>query len=227
MTEHDPRQPSEADEPLDQLLHSARWPEPADDSLRRLRNEWRTLRTAVRPTVGRRRWLPRLIAVAAMIVLAAYVGWRLQSRPDQPDRRIAPVEAPHAPSDNNATVTDLVPATNGDHAAAVHLTGSRPATAYELLLVRVAERRRPARQLPLSAPIDPVDAVIEGLLADPDVDVSVSAATLAADRELHETRLLGRLPSAGVKEQLAIVRLLAHIGSSRSVPALLVLAQSP
>jgi hypothetical protein len=162
-----------------------------------------------------------------MVVLAAYVGWRLHSRPDQPDRRIAPVEAPRAPSDNNAIVTELVPATDGDHAVAVKLTGSRPATAYEQLLVRVAERRRPARQPPRSKPADPVDAVIEGVLADPDVDVSASAASLAADREQNESRLLHRLASAGVKEQLAIVRLLAHIGSSRSVPALLMLTQSP
>jgi hypothetical protein len=228
MTEHDyPRHP-EPDDPLDQLLHSARWPEPADDSVRRLRNEWRTLRTAVRPTVGRRRWLQRLIAVAAMIAVAAYVGWWLQSRPDQPDRRIAPVESPRAPSNNNTVVTELVPPVDGGEAAEVNLTGSRPATAYEQLLIRMAERRRqPKRSPPPAASADPLDAVIEGLLADASADVSAAAASLSADRESNETRLLGRLTSAGVEEQRVIARLLALLGSPRSVPALLTLAQTP
>jgi len=234
MTEHEQPVDNEPEDPLDQLLRNARWPEPDEGSVRRLRHKWGQLRAITRQERARRLRIRRFVAVAAAIAVVAGILWRLQSHPDPADRRMAPMENPHSGTDNGALVDVPRPDASAERSAAddsgsvaeATLTGSRPATPYEQLLVQVAERRgRVRRGAQPDRAVDPLEAVIAKLIADPSLDVRGIAASLPGDRDRNEIALLRRLTAAGVDEQQAIARLLEHVGTARSVPALVGLAE--
>jgi len=69
--------------------------------------------------------------------------------------------------------------------------------------------------------LDPAQAAVGRLLADPKVDPALVAASLRAAPLENEGRLLSILTTAPVAEQIAAVRLLGEIGSSAAVPTLL------
>jgi hypothetical protein len=60
----DPKQPDDANDPLDQLLAQACWPEPDAQSTQRLRRSWHSMRAEEVHSIWR-----RTLAVAAAVVL--------------------------------------------------------------------------------------------------------------------------------------------------------------
>lgn len=223
------------DDPLDQLLSEAEWDEPDADAVSRLRRQWWSLRATHRSRERRRRVLYWLTASAALILLVAATWWLWPPAPEKgvpiapvgPDSRdeqlahdgdaaVTPgVPTPNAPEPQHMDVEKPVVASSGT---------SRPATPYELLLIRSVEHRSaspPAETGPT------LDARIDAFLADPDADAPTLAASLKDDRAMCEQKLLARIDDAPVQQQLRIIQLLQHVGSRRCVPRLVALSKAP
>jgi hypothetical protein len=234
MSEFDRRPDTESpDDPLDQLLSEAEWPQPDAETVNRLRRRWASLRAVHRGRERRRRLLYWLTASAALITLAA--TWWLWPPAPEESRPIAPVvPSPHVEQiavDQNTdrSNTPDVPAPNVPDSERVDIDEpimalSRPPTPYELLLIHSVERRS---SIPPAETGPTLDTIIDEFLADPDADAAAVVASLKADHGTCEQKLLELIDDAPPPQQSRIIQLLQHVGSRRCVPKLLELSVSP
>jgi hypothetical protein len=138
-------------DPLDDLLAQARWPQPSDESGRRLEGAWEDITRS-----SRRRWpLACTMSAAAMLLLTAGTAW-LTMRPNVRPTNVAVVEPP--------VQVQLVS----------HVTISRPPTPREMLLLRMEDLRR-------SAPTKRESAGVEVVSKAPSVAELVKTARLTTD----------------------------------------------
>lgn len=184
---HEPQPPGDAD-PLDQLLHEARWPEPTQAAQARITQSWEV---AFSFRLRQERFSRRAtgLAVAASLCAAALVGWALWPpdtpivvRPDRVERvnehdekghpsgSPALVERPRAVQKTNRLVsrsghnaTDSNRTAGAPAADAVPLIFSRPPSPLEeyLLAASGPRRKRGAKQKPPKPAPDPVVAAVQ------------------------------------------------------------------
>jgi hypothetical protein len=78
--------PEESDQRLDRLLDQARWPEPTEDQLARLRGQWRELNRELNQQRPRRTYLrvAGMAAAASLLVVAGTLAWRGAQRAEDP-----------------------------------------------------------------------------------------------------------------------------------------------
>lgn len=145
------------DDPLDQLLQEARWPQVEETAETRLMQRWRDISAAQRRRDSLLSWAA-VVAVAACLAVATFVGWQAvssnakpvaqpdQARPD--DRRPAIKPAPRTPNNSAATPTAHRPrrprvvqvVVSSD--ASAEPTISRPPNELEELMFAALDRRR-------------------------------------------------------------------------------------
>jgi hypothetical protein len=204
------------DDRLDDLLARASWPQAGREATERLEDRWRRISPA-----GRGRWvLARLapLAAAAALVLAGAVVATIVLR-DRPN--VTPVVATYPSSVHPSSVQ------------VVKYESSypwRPLTRREELLLKVGSMSpRPAARLPKGS-----DVIIHGLVSDVvwrPLEFQSPAFRPRFHARAAEHRLLEEIASPGrslpAKERVEAVRLLAAIGSERSLPALVVLYRDP
>ena len=253
MSDSERQLPPSRDRALDQLLRQAAWPEPDPAAVERLRDHLRSLLAEKR----RRWLRQRMIAAAAAVLLAAaaWLFWHRPGQeniaiPDAPPpgNRVRPdapppqgLEPPVTNRDRNAPPGLATGARGGGPAAQppTQETGyvwSQPATAYQEFVVaavqsrqsaRPAARRDPAAQAQPRPEVDPLETALQALIADPAADLMTLTKPLMPRRDFHEQQLLEQLPRAALDRKQAAIQLLAHLGSARSVPALLQLSRAP
>jgi hypothetical protein len=101
-----------------------------------------------------------------------------------------------------------------------HARPSVPETAASpIATAHPSVKRRPTAKARTEK--DAASAAVARLVSDPKLDVTKVAAELPSALAANESRLLAILANAPVAEQTAAVRLLAEIGTPRSVPDLL------
>jgi hypothetical protein len=202
------------DDSLDRLLGEARWPEPQPQRIERLWQVWR-MRSQAR---GWRSW-PRIAAAAAILVGAVTAGlvWRWHAQPVEVVRHSSQVleESP-----------EPLPMTEP-------LVAVRPANAYEQVVVFAAERwsKTESRSASPSEQRGPLHDAIERLTEDSEANLAELADELLASNEQSAARLerefAERIRSETGARQVSAVRLLAHVGTTRSLPLLLGLSAWP
>ncbi|MEX0677839.1 MAG: HEAT repeat domain-containing protein [Pirellulales bacterium] len=214
------------DDEVDRLLRQARWPKTRGDQAARLGDFWRRIRVARR----RSRFVYGGLAMAASVLLVAGIlawpGLGTLSEPkvsrtndSRPQPRPAPYPSP--PAAHPETPRSQPPA---DGAVA-----SRDPNLYErVILLKTAPK--PARDYAAAKAANRdalVDELIDALAADAHADVDDRLARLPGDLSRCE-RLLWKMVRAGSAERrLGAARLLARIGTPRSLPLLTELASDP
>ena len=215
---------------FDQLLGEADWPDPDADAVNRLHRHWWSLRVTKGTGVSQTRFLVRVAAVAAVIVLAVGSWWLLRTDP-APGLPVAPV-VPHpgpaqiaddADTGNRTTPDPDTGDVADDEVVIAESTNSRPATPYELLLVRSVERR--SQEPPVEAePV--VESPIEQFVANPDADTAAFVASLDVDRAAFEQELLEMIENVPAEQQSRIIHVLEYVASSASILPLIELSRS-
>lgn len=224
---------SEDDRDFDRWLQQARWPVGDADQLPRLEAHWRELRQAaivVPAERERRRRGFAMGALAASLLLLAGVGGWLASRS-------TPVVSP---------VIELVNSTSAPAQQTVAgpiVTSTAPVfvrdpTPYEQAVLAVAIARQKAKQVAvagvpvLGKPLMPVQrraksqaqatlvALVTDLAANDKVDVSERMANMRESRPRLEQRVWQLIEQGDTTQRLGAVRLLAELGTQRSVPLL-------
>lgn len=205
--QHDPR--SGGADPLDDLLRSARWPEPSPLQMARLESAWNRERPKSRRTAPWGR-----IAVAA-VLLVSLVAWKLQ-----------PTRSP-SPSDPSLTIDDgnRVPLYRAEQPPPeLDDRISRPATRIELALLQVAEARA-LRERRLRE-TDPLERAVAWVIGHPQAGDDELEAMLD-DEEQLAGRMVGALPEARGQRRIALARLLVAIEPPDSLPVFLSLWADP
>jgi hypothetical protein len=151
--------PEESD-PLDRLLAEARWPEPREEAIERLRDNWRRLVAGenASPAVERRgvsrrtrrRAFALATALAASLVLAGGIAWSLRPRIPAAPHPTAPLASDQTPAPNVKPETPPsqpslpeAPPSNG-----IVKELSRPPNAFEQLVVTAAKRANKSQTKP-------------------------------------------------------------------------------
>lgn len=227
-------------DPLDEVLRTARWPEPQPNQLRRLQVRWSGLWLA---RVRRRRAASVLclVAAAAGLLIAVCVWMDRAGAPWKP-REIAPAVPqtepregpprqvaetpdnavdPPGPPDDETKTRKPEPAPDPSKAVA----RSRPATPYEKLAFRMLTRRRPpTREQPDR---ELLQAAMERRVTEPNADLDELAEPLLAARRANELALIAWVQQTRGARQVAAIDLLGRIGTRQSVPLLAGLAALP
>jgi hypothetical protein len=205
---------------------------PRPDQLNRLRATWQRRTSSAR-------LVRRSVLAAALILVATLFAWQLRTAADNraigngPKLHIAerPVPAP---------INDAVVDSKDDSPASVQkatidspsLPEIRPlpteASSLEQLLVLSAGRQRkelkPAKADPKE--IDQLDEAVEAL-ANGTTTLEEVVRSVAPQAALAEQQLITLAGQTNAYRQLAIVRLLAVIGTPRSLPILMELRKTP
>jgi hypothetical protein len=225
-------EPHTSSHPLDELLRGARWPTATSQQLHRLRKNW-----LYRSRVPR---LVRLALAAAAIVAATGLAiWQYRWSSDESVPEDGPV---FRVAEKRSAVETSTARTNTAEGAlvpsgsdlALPQQGDVPPLAtieaentLEYLLIQSAERRRSDSQTHRAAADlqDRIDKAVTSLaLRQQTLDeLQVDLTTQAADCEQHLVGLIQQ--STGAKRRAAI-QLLSAIGTQRSLPTLMALAQS-
>ncbi len=197
------------DDELDRLLEQARWPATRTDQLARLRDRWHRLRHR-----RRRRFTAGLAAAAALLVAAGITLWRSSGTAEAPP--VAQAEPPAPP-----TVAEQPPDASPDHAAGEAIVGRDP-NLYERVVL-AATMPSPDGQV---IDIEQVERLIAALADDPDANI---AGDVASPRRFarHERRLWKAVRGDDAKRRLGAARLLARVGTRRSLPVLEELLADP
>lgn len=238
MNTPDPNLTPSPDDPLDQLLRHAAWPEPSDELVARLESQWRT-RVQADHTRRRRKRLAGAVLAASVLVAAAlsvYVSGRVGNEQRliiQEDR--APVEnvTQSGPRAEESVLPSgplrqqiARPADEDTGTQVAADAESRPARLHEQVIFRVLEQRRPSRDT-MSERDTLLEEAIAALSDNPKAEVNDILRPLLNERLSYEERLLRHLPQSSMERRLVQIRLLERLGSARSVPALEALSRHP
>lgn len=228
---NDPHQhPSEQD-PLDDLLAGARWPEPSPASQRRLEQRWLHL---ARQRRRRQRWAAAL-ATAAGLLIAAGVALQLTTdgtdQPGQTSESIA--TAPPRESDDDDP-TENPPAPSGQQPQDPEEDAFvREPTPLEAQLARLAHQQ-PAPRKEASQP-DPlrrrITEAIDRIAERTDrADIPAEAEKLvdrAPSKRQLQRHLIRSARDGSDNRRLAAARLLAEVATEQALPDLVKLAEEP
>jgi hypothetical protein len=207
------------DDPLDRLLSAARWPEAEPERVARLRRHWFDLRR-----LGPRGPLLSAAVAASLLLSSGTACWRWAARPE-PILRSAPaggwaaVEAPAASNKpGNAVVESTAILWSGGFT-------SRVPTLYEQVLTISSRPGAADASAPSAGVAEAIDlAALEFVLSDladcPGADVASLIACLPGDHAAYEQALWGILGSPRPNQWEPAVRVLAEIGTWRSLPVL-------
>lgn len=199
---------------LDRQLQLALHAECSSESVARLELFWRRQRREE----ARRRMLRRCTALAASLALLAGAITILSWNTEQAEQAPVIVEAAPEPPRVEQQVASAGPAVSA-------LSAGREPTAYETLMFTAQIRREAAAKASLAT--QALDAAIEQLVADPAVAVDQLAEAARLNAADVEPALLRRLPRAKQAEADAMIRLLGHYGTARSLAALAGAAREP
>lgn len=180
--DQEPARDASRNDPLDELLRAATWPEPQSEQVARLEQRWRRLR-ATRSHRRRLKTAACLIAAAASLLIAVLL-WPVLYKPPLHPRRLAPAQPQTEPAQVPARRTAQTP---GPPVEPSHekkpddgakpspgevvpdgeksLARSRPASDYEKLVFHVLTQRRRSSSRQRQAKRDREDAAIEPRLA--------------------------------------------------------------
>jgi hypothetical protein len=229
---------------LDKVLRMARWPEPAADSLSRLRRQiarWQSQRAAdPQPQRKQRRmaWaVAGSVAVAALLMALTLVSLRLlgdRSSVDVPANvaRDLPPEVPSpaaTAADRDARPTDARETSPEATILQDTLTAANPPVLTRPLPPGERYQRMfRARRWPRAAEsTDPIDRIVAQRAADPDGDLQQLVEPLLDDRAESERRLLERFHTFAGERATAAIELLGCVGSEASLPLLQQLSCRP
>lgn len=224
---------------LDSLLREADWPGPDPQSLARLQKHWRVLSPSRprTPHLSFRRGMALAAALAG--VAAGALLWHMSQPDDEPqlaapvpfpERELSPVEqAPPVPSgpftrevetsEGPTTDTPESPRHIDEPVEPTRVATAREPTAYESLLFLAEQRRTSAAR---QEQIDQwATAAIEKLVANPAADFRTVGTPPGMARPAIEARMLALAQRLQGEERVAAIRLLAIVGTQRSVPILL------
>lgn len=230
----------EADEALDALLAQARWPEPTKDSTRRLRANWEALakRGQNPDSFWKARWLKPLLAAAAAIGVVAGATWAIWNHGHFGALQTARQQTVQSEHSLVRTLPDVktshrVPQhSDVQFAVLIRPVASRPPTPLELMVCHIQPKpkRRPAAATAKRIDIDQVAEQLREISPSaPDDSIARIGARLC--KVVGTDRLEQRLSSIAFastgSRRLSATRLLAAIATSRSVSALLALANDP
>ena len=237
-------QPSDF-ELTDELLQSARWPQPGSQRLARLEESWRHHW----PVAGRRTIRLWLAAAAALILIAAgSIVWNAmrdgpsiqKTAENGHSHETAPPQSP-LPQELQPAVSpkrERVPSPKVDvpRDAAPRRFASREPTPLEMLafvraggmLPRSQPSRRPKDPDAVESPpktIQPdwterIGPALADLRLDPDADVAQIADSFRDDRALVEEELARRIRDSRGDPPIAEIRLLSEVCGLRSLPLL-------
>ena len=204
------------DDPLDELLAEARWPELSPESIQRLTGHYRRLRRA------RLVWRNISIGLAAAAAVALVAGVSL--RPMVQSRDVAERPAATAPAERRPV------AIRPPEPSPPHVSAGRAPSALEMILFRAQERRQ-ATSLSASGndPPDRMQVSLDELVANPSADPAPITRSLIGRDDANEAErwLVDAISRESGDRARAALRLLSEVGSARSLPALVAAAKDP
>ncbi|MGD9857102.1 MAG: hypothetical protein AB7U20_19315, partial [Planctomycetaceae bacterium] len=196
-------------DPLDDLLAAAAWPEATPQQIARLASTWDKVRP--RPMSVK---LGAYVAAAAAVIVGVVVWQAVPSRPD-------PTNVTPVVSDD---VIPTPPTVVAPAAAAMDETFSRPATPWELSLMRVAEDRAVREKRRVQT--DPLERAIATLIDDPQAEIE-AAAEVSGVIENVTARVAEELPQARGPRRIALARLLTAMDPPDVLPMYIALWSDP
>jgi hypothetical protein len=203
------------DDPLDECLKHARWPEPTGVERNRLEARWESL--ALARFHARRRLMRWTLAASVLLALGLGVGGWLLLRPGEPDV---------LPQPNHVTSPNLA---DGPEVKREAIETKEPivrdATPYEELAFAVAASHRQRAKENQQA--TPLVQVLNTVLKEPEADVARLCQSLGAQRATYEALILSRIAAWDKTEQRAALLVLREIGSPRAIPVLDHLSRDP
>lgn len=214
---------------LDRLLAKAQWPEPGAERMAQLGEHWQMLRQA------RRRRLAAYGAfamAASVLVVAGIAVWRAPST--VPEQRLAaepesntiesPPPSPEPPASNAVAKHELP-----QPQPAVGQRARDPSLYEQAVLLSAFPKLTPRREAsPNAQPSDAAwDELIAKLADDPEADIELRLAELQADLPRFERLLWKAVRHGDGKRRLGAARLLARVGTPRSLPVLMELVGNP
>jgi hypothetical protein len=199
-------------DPLDECLKKARWPEPTGLERNRLEAQWDSL---VRQRVRFRRRLMRW-TLAASLMLAVGIGWMLW-KPHEPDILPPPFHV------TPPRIARQIPSITEPAAPAEPIV--RPPTPYESVAFEAAIKHR--RQARVNRQPEALLQALNQVLEQPDADVGKLCQPLMAQRSAYENLILSHLGTWTLAQQRAGLQVLSEIGGPQAIPVLDQLSRDP
>ncbi len=208
----DPHSPQD---PLEDCLKHARWPQPTGLQRNRLEAQWSRL--ALERSRSRKRFFRWAMAASMFLAVGlGLAGWTLWNADDVQvvprDPHISPprmAEKPVVPQKQKTPPESLV----------------RSATRYEKLVFAMAARQQ--RQAQVNRQPQPLVHALNRLFEEPDADAQKLCEPMQSQRAAYADLLLRHLGSWDENRQRAALKVLAEIGSYRAIPVLDRLGRDP
>lgn len=213
------------DDELDRLLRQARWPETRGDQAARLGDYWRRIRVARR----RSRFVYGGLAMAAsVLLLAGILAWRgpgtmpeakvSRTNDSRPQPRPAPDPSP--PVAHLETPRSQPPAEGA--------VASRDPNLYERVILMAATKHNARPAAGDRGDLEKLaEKLMDTLAKDAQADVEERLVALQGDLPRCERLLWKSVRQGSDERRLGAARLLARIGTPRSLPILAELANVP
>jgi hypothetical protein len=224
LPDHPDETASRAEEQaLDDLLATARWPEPSPASEQRLRDTWESIRARQRPRTRKWHWAAACGFASAVALAALLLPRRTAILEPAPQ---AVIQRPVSAEPSTQVVEPTTPAPPSP-------VLWRPPTVWELALIHPRPAVAPTRNPPAAARPDSliarVDAAIGALASTPGADPAALADQLTKDfpPDRVEQRLTPVIVGRPTPQRRGAVRLLARVATPRSAPLLASLAANP
>lgn len=202
-------------DPLDECLKNARWPEPTGLQGNRLEAQWEHL--AAERARSRRRLARWTLAASVLLALSAGWGGWLLLRPGPPQAH---------PPDSQTTQPQLAEDTtpNRQETNTNPSQGQAPTRYEQAMFSATIHRKQKARVL---RKMQPLIQTLNQALNDPQVDLAKHCEPLLPHRLAYEQLILTRIGSWTQTEQKAALKVLKEIGSRQAIPVLDRLSRDP
>lgn len=211
-------------DPLDDLLASARWPDAGEERLERLQTHWAALHD-IRPARRVSRVVVRIAAVAAAVLLAVGAAW-WAARGDNDVRSVERIPNDIAKRKPQSWPQTPSPVPGVDESVLAAMPNSRPATALETAVFRAWQAERRAASWKQDAAVERSIAAIRDVQPLDDARLAAVARPLLARRAYSERRLLESVLYFDGSRREAALKLLAVVGTTRTVRELLPLVEN-
>lgn len=202
-------------DPLDECLKNARWPEPTGLARNRLEAQWESL--ALSRFQSRRRMLRWTLAASVVLALGLSIGGWLLFQPEGPEI------IPNVPNLTSPNLADG-PAIKRDKPTAEEPWVRIP-TRYEEAAFRAAVKHR--QRSGDNPQAKPLVQTLNRILVEPEANVAELCQPLKTRRATYEELILARLGAWNLAEQRAALKVLREIGSPQAIPVLDHLSRDP